>query len=263
MDIKCEFCNKSYSNKQYKAKYNLEKHLIHCLLNPDGIPYKCESCGKLFKKRHQLIGHKKCCGKIFTKSKFLKEENAKKANIHCKYCNYENINPYKLGNHISRCIDNPNYDKNYLNFRKGGIGRIVSQETKDKISKSRKEYLRNNPDKVPYLLNHSSKESYPEKYFTEVFKNEGIDVIKSYRIGLYELDFSIPEKKIDIEIDGSQHYLDTKIVESDKRRNDFLKENGWDVIRINWSEYKKLNTEDRIDYISNLKLRLKEYKSIL
>ena len=47
-----------------------------------------------------------------------------------------------------------------------------TEETKNKLSEIRKKYLLENPDKVPYLLNHSSKESYPEKYFTEVFKNE-------------------------------------------------------------------------------------------
>ena len=131
--------------------------------------------------------------------------------------------------------------------------RKLSEETKKKISESRKKYLFENPDKVPYKLNHSSKESYPEKYFTEVFKNEGIEVIKSFYIGLYELDFCILDKKIDIEIDGSQHYLDKKIVESDKRRNEFLEDDGWDIIRINWSEYQKLNFDEKKEYITNLK----------
>jgi predicted DNA-binding protein YlxM (UPF0122 family) len=40
-----------------------------------------------------------------------------------------------------------------------------SEETKQKISESRTRYLRENPDKVPYLINHSSKKSYPEKLF--------------------------------------------------------------------------------------------------
>ena len=44
--------------------------------------------------------------------------------------------------------------------------RIHSNETKEKISISRKKYLSEHPDQVPYLLNHYSKgESYPEKYF--------------------------------------------------------------------------------------------------
>jgi very-short-patch-repair endonuclease len=128
-----------------------------------------------------------------------------------------------------------------------------SEETKKKLSEIRKKYLAENPDKVPYKLNHSSKESYPEKYFTEVFKNEEIDVVKSFYIGLYELDFCIPDKKIDIEIDGSQHYYDKKIVESDKRRNEFLENDGWDIIRINWSHYQKLDLESKKEYILNLK----------
>jgi very-short-patch-repair endonuclease len=131
--------------------------------------------------------------------------------------------------------------------------RSHSEETKKKISEIRKKYLQENPDKVPYKLNHSSKESYPEKYFTEVFKNEGIEVVKSFYIGLYELDFCIPNKKIDIEIDGNQHYYDEKIVESDKRRNKFLEDEGWDIIRVNWSEYQKLSFEEKREYILNLK----------
>jgi very-short-patch-repair endonuclease len=128
-----------------------------------------------------------------------------------------------------------------------------SEETKKKISEIRKKYLQENPDKVPYKLNHSSKESYPEKYFTEVFKNEGIKVTKSFHIELYELDFCILDKKIDIEVDGSQHYYDEKIVESDKRRNKFLEDDGWDIIRINWSEYQKFSFDDKKDYIYKLK----------
>jgi len=126
-----------------------------------------------------------------------------------------------------------------------------TEETKKKISDIRKKYLLENPDKVPYLLNHSRQESYPEKYFTEVFRN--FNLTKKYRVGLYELDFSVPNRKIDIEIDGNQHYCDEKIVESDKRRNKFLEDNGWDIIRINWSGYQKLSFEYKKEYISNLK----------
>lgn len=128
-----------------------------------------------------------------------------------------------------------------------------AEKTKNRISEIRKKYLSENPDQVPYLLNHSSKESYPEKYFTILFKKENIHVEKSFRIGLYELDFCIPDKKIDIEIDGNQHYFDSKIIESDKRRTEYLKLDGWDVIRINWSEYQKMNFYEKSDYISKLK----------
>jgi very-short-patch-repair endonuclease len=131
--------------------------------------------------------------------------------------------------------------------------RTLSSETKLKISESRIKFLKENPDKVPYKLNHSSKESFPERYFSEVFENEGIKVEKYYHIGLYELDFCILEKKIDIEIDGNQHYDDKKIVDSDKRRTAYLEENGWDVIRIRWSDYNRLSHDGKLEFIKNLK----------
>lgn len=128
-----------------------------------------------------------------------------------------------------------------------------SEETKKKISEIRKKFILENPDKAPYKLNHSSKESYPERYFTDLFEKENIKIERYYQIGLYELDFCIPEKKIDIEIDGNQHYYDVKIIESDIRRTKFLEENGWDVIRIKWSEYNSLNYEEKCSFIFNLK----------
>ena len=128
-----------------------------------------------------------------------------------------------------------------------------SEETKKKISEIRKKFILENPDKAPYKLNHSSKESYPEKYFSELFEKENIKIEKYYPIGLYELDFCIPSKKIDIEINGSQHYYDDKIVKSDIKRTKFLEENGWDVINIKWSDYQKLDFDARNSYILELK----------
>ena len=170
----------------------------------------------------------------------------------CKYCGFTTENGLKLGGHITNCKLNPNYKIRCSKLSEIGKNRKLSDETKKKISNSRKEYLKNNPDKVPYLLNHSRNESYPEKYFTEVFLDKNINITKSYRIGLYELDFCILDKKIDIEVDGSQHYLDNKIIESDKRRNKYLEDLGWDIIRIKWSEYQLLNKDSKKYFIDSL-----------
>lgn len=86
--------------------------------------------------------------------------------------------------------------------------------------------------------------------------NEGIEVQRYFRIGLYELDFCVIDKKIDIEIDGDQHYLDKKIVESDKKRNEFLEEKGWEVIRIRWSEYQKMNDVSKRNLIEEIKNKI-------
>lgn len=130
-------------------------------------------------------------------------------------------------------------------------GRIVSAETRKKISESRIRYLSEHPDQVPYLLNHVSKgPSYPETYWKDILDKAGIQYQEQYRVGRYALDFALVSEKIDLEIDGDQHYLDLKIVESDKRRNEFLKDNGWTVIRVRWSDFCRLN--DRETFVSGI-----------
>jgi len=247
--MNCEFCNKEY--KGSSAKSNIAKHKIHCSLNPVGIKYKCDLCDKEFENRHAIIAHKKGCGKAKKKRNYKKPKEERITT--CKFCGYENENYFKLGGHVTTCKLNPNYENRIVRLTEIGKDKKHTEETKKKISIARIKYLTENPDKVPYLLNHSSKESYPEKYFTEVFENEGLLITKKYRIKLYELDFCIPEKKIDIEIDGNQHYYDDKIVESDKRRTKFLEENGWDIIRINWANYQSMTYEGKSDYVKELK----------
>ncbi len=133
----------------------------------------------------------------------------------------------------------------------------TSEETKKKISESMIKYLKENPDKVPYKLNHYSKgPSYPEKYFKEVFDKENVDLTYHERIYIYELDFANIEKKIDVEVDGDQHYLDKRIKKSDERRNLYLQERGWVVFRIKWNDYQKLTKPRKNKVIKEIKLLL-------
>lgn len=121
--------------------------------------------------------------------------------------------------------------------------RTVTPETRLKISNARKKFLKENPDMVPYKLNHRHiKESYPEKYFKECFSDK---FVSQYRVGLYELDFADLENRIDIEIDGEQHHVDPRIVEHDIVRNEFLIARGWSVLRIRWSIFTKSSIDER------------------
>ena len=210
---------------------------------------KCEFCGKEYKGTHKNTIKRNLSAHILHC-----KLNPNYIKFKCKYCYFEDDNFGVVGSHVTNCILNPNYEKNKLKrIENGKIGRKHTDESKEKISKSRIQFLKENPNKVPYLLNHSRNESYPEKYFTELFNKESIEIESKFRIGLYELDFCILDKKIDIEIDGNQHYLDKKIVESDIKRNKFLEDNGWDIIRINWSNYNSMTFKEKSDYISNLK----------
>lgn len=149
-------------------------------------------------------------------------------------------------------------DESREKIRLANIGRKHSEKTKEKISKKRKEFLHKNPDKVPYLLNHYSRgPSYPETYWKEVLEQNVIVYEPEYKISSYSLDFAILDKKIDLEIDGEQHYLDERIVKSDKRRNEYLMNNGWQIIRVRWSEFQKLDKQNKIDYIQSIVTKIK------
>lgn len=129
-----------------------------------------------------------------------------------------------------------------------------SEDTKKKMSVQRKSYLKEHPEMVPYKLNHYSKRtSYAEKYFIEVFEKENILLQHHLQIGLYELDFYNNNLKIYFEVDGDQHYLDKRILESDLKRNQWLFEQGWKGMRLRWSTYQKLSSEQKILIIQNIK----------
>lgn len=138
--------------------------------------------------------------------------------------------------------------------------RKLSEETKKKISLIRIKYLKEHPDKVPYLLNHYSKgETYPEKYFNCVFTGNSLTFERYLQYGVYNLDFAFVDKLINVEIDGDQHILDKSVIESNKRKDKFLQDNKWTVIRILWSEYQKLTSESKKEYINALVSSIKNF----
>jgi len=160
----------------------------------------------------------------------------------CKYCNKEFSSGQRLGGHINNCDYNPNIKiirrKRKEQSSKNAKGRKLSDKTKKKISESRIKYLKENPDKVPYKINHSSCISYPEKIFKEYLEKNNIKGwIHQMQFSLYQIDFAFPEYKLAVEIDGYTHTLD-KVKKIDKKRDLYLKEKGWKTLRISTKKVK-------------------------
>lgn len=209
--------------------------------------WKC-SCGKNFRTKKLLINHKSEC----------ELKNC------CKYCLKIFENSYKLGGHIANCNKNPNHLKHLNNIKiANGLRKNIpiSDKQKEKISKSLKLYLKEHPDKIPYLLNnHRNGESYPEKYFREIFEKDGYllnKIQQEVKVNLYSLDFANINKKYYLEIDGEQHYVDKKIIKHDIERTEELKKLGWNGFRVRWSKFLKLSFENRKNLINEI------YKNIL
>lgn len=223
--------------------------------------YKCEKCNKEFEKRKSYIAHckvhstkekeyYKCekCNKEFMYQKSFENHKCKNKLSGCIYCGKE-FQGRSLSAHISSCKLNPNYKSRCKNIGKGLIGKKLTDEHKRNVSKSRLKYLIANPDKVPYLLNHSSKESYPEKIFRKALEDSNIlGWVQRFQNSIYQYDFAFPELKIDVEIDGGTH-LTEKVKKIDERRDKFSQENGWKVIRFTAKEVK----ENVINCINKLK----------
>jgi very-short-patch-repair endonuclease len=204
----------------------------------------------------------------------------------CKYCNKSCKNKNSLAQHEIRCKNNPNKINTTINnFNKTGRTawnkglsktdpRVAKQaitlskntkgktnhpqtlETRLKISKARKNFLEQNPDKVPFKLNHSSKESYPEKYFRVWLNKIALLEEQELQVSRYTLDFAWKAAKIYLEIDGSQHKLDW-MQQHDEIRTKFLEDLGWTCVwRVDWAEYQKLTKYQKHKYLVKLKNKL-------
>ena len=96
--------------------------------------------------------------------------------------------------------------------------------------------------------------SYPEEFFTKVIENEFNDksYIYNFPFFTWKLDFAWIAKKRCIEIDGSQHERDSKLHESDIRKDAKLEVEGWKILRIRW-----------IDLFHNTKEKIAEAKKFI
>lgn len=235
--------------------------------------YKCKICGKEYENRYQYSGHYR---KHSKSENYKNKWNEKKYTIvKCPVCEKEYSN-MGIGTHIWRAHTEKgkNFDPNrgYKNgtisawnkgltketdervaklcktrqihydigmFTGSFTGKCHSEETKKKISASLTKYLLDYPDNVPYLRNHSSKPSYPEKIMMNALSASVIEGWEyKYQNSIYQYDFAIPDLKIDIEVDGGTHRQE-KVIAIDERRDKFSRDNGWVVLRFEAKEVKE------------------------
>lgn len=215
--------------------------------------YICKFCGKICKNANSLRNHERLCKLNPERQesswvKFNHERGAWNKGLTKETDERLRLQGLVLSEHYA--------SGEIVSHNKG---QTMSYEQRQKLSIARKRYLKENPDKVPYILNHHSNgDSYPEKYFKAILDNEKIEYKQNYYQNGYFLDFAWPEKKLYLEIDGEQHYVDERIVEHDKVRTETLSNEGWVCVeRIRWSEYQKLNETERKDYLKMVFTRLK------
>lgn len=100
------------------------------------------------------------------------------------------------------------------------------------------------------------KRSYPESYIERKLKQDGFSYEFQYQVGRYKVDFAFLDKKLALEVDGKQH-LREKQLQSDRRKDAFLEENGWTVFRLPWTSIKKESGRAQVEQ------RYQEFKNLL
>ncbi len=97
-----------------------------------------------------------------------------------------------------------------------------------------------------------------EKLVWVEIRNLGLPFYPQYPVLNFFLDFADPIKKIGLELDGKDYHLDK---EKDRRRQELIENEGWDVYRISGSTVMRKveidNAEDefRDTYESEIQLR--------
>jgi len=115
----------------------------------------------------------------------------------------------------------------------GKAGRVWTQEEKDAKSAWRKQYHLDNPEAHPNrkLAGNRSKISYPERVAYDWLSKNNVEFEHQKKVGRYYPDFVIGN--MIVEIDGQYWHNEEK----DKKRDSFLQQNGYTVVRISTKEH--------------------------
>jgi len=166
------------------------------------------------------------------------------------------INVIKKHINVSNTVINRAIKEGYI-IRKHTKATPPTEEVKNKISSKLK--LAHKENRHPgwtHINSRLDKLSYPERFFKQALVNEGIfdqyRIEQQLSIGKYFLDFAFIQLKLNVEIDGSQHFRDNKNIEHDKIRNEFLNNKGWKIYRIPWLEMFKNPKNEINKFISFL-----------
>jgi len=159
----------------------------------------------------------------------------------CEWCNRNFNSGFKLGGHKSWCKKNPNIKKNKENRSIEKIGRKLTEAHKKNISKAlKKAHKTGNHPGWAHINTSEFQMSRPEKTFKKVLQERGFYdkyyIKYGFPFGKYFLDFAILDFKLDIEIDGKQHFQSKKNLDHDYKRDKYILRNGWSVYRISVKE---------------------------
>jgi very-short-patch-repair endonuclease len=177
----------------------------------------------------------------------------------CKFCNKEFNNKRSYGIHLVRCQSNPDRiapanhyikakrdgerivlsNETIEKIRRASTGRKHSKATKEKLSKARSKYLKDNPDKHPWKT-HDKFISKPcedlKKIIKEKVNYNFIEEFKPLKDRNFSADIAFPELRKIIEVNGNQHYnKDGSLSEYYQNRHNLINNNNWEILELHYT----------------------------
>lgn len=187
--------------------------------------------------------HVKWCDFNPNKQKALDDLKSRRHNFNSKPTN-QYIKAKELG------LPKPEIsDETRKKFSDSSRGRVVSNETKEKISLRRKKWLKENPDKHPWRR-HQNYKSHPCEKLKEILKSYNLKFEEEYiplKTRNFSCDIVFCEEKLIIEVNGQQHYdCNGNLQPYYQQRHDEILVEGWEIIELH---YAKCYSKDIINHL--------------
>lgn len=232
MRCACKHCGRGFSRD-----WNCHRHEQICKKNPDvvskpksepcidnintAITLNCKFCGKLCKNILSIRAHERTCP----------------ANPDRKYVSHTvGHTAWNKGLTKETSEKIQHIAQSCSKALKGRAGHKHTEETKKLLSMIRKQQIADNGG-VWWNSRSKCKRSYAEEWTKHILENETNDIkfYEEYHIGKWFLDFAWPDRKIGLEIDGSQHEWPER-QRMDTEKDAYCTSQGWKILRLKWSD---------------------------
>jgi very-short-patch-repair endonuclease len=224
-------------------------------------PKRCKNCDNIFdyKDRKKIFCDPSCSASYNNKKRILSQETKNKIanSLKGRVNETKELSIILLDKICPKCQEKfktRNKKQIYCSQQCARLVNGCSESAINKIKIKVQERIKNGTFSG-WKSRKKMQPSYPEQYFINLFNNQNIiNWEKDYPCGKWFIDFAFIDKMIALEIDGSQHeYTDRK--ESDEKKDKYLIENGWNVIRIKW--YNPINNTNK----EKLYKQIEEFKN--
>ena len=123
-------------------------------------------------------------------------------------------------------------------IRKAGTCRLHNEETKEKLSETRRKWLQDNPDLHPWKRNDKFK-SVPCEVLKTLLRESGLQFEEEYTPLLdrsFAVDIAFPDARLAVEVNGEQHYnRDGTLRTYYRERHELIEKSGWHVIEFHYT----------------------------